>query len=191
MLTLFAIPKPFQGHIGITQRNAIGSWKQLHPDCEIILCGDDQGTEEIAAEFHVKWLPAIARNRYGTPLVSSAFEQVEKIARYPLLCYLNADIILIESFISAVQSIPFMKFLMVGQRWDVDLSKPVNFGTEEWKHDLKRYVAEKGSLHPPTGIDYFVFPRGIMGVLPPFAVGRPGWDNWLIYRAREVSRSLM
>jgi hypothetical protein len=112
---------------------------------------------------------------------------VEKIAQHPLLCYLNADIIMTGSFISAIQSIPFRKFLMVGQRWDVDISERVNFGSEGWNHHLKKYVAEKGTLHPPTGIDYFVFPRGVMGVLPPFAVGRPGWDNWLIYRARALS----
>jgi len=27
-------------------------------------------------------------------------------------------------------------------------------------------------------IDYFVYPKGIMGDIPPFAVGRPGWDIW-------------
>jgi hypothetical protein len=25
-MTLFAIPKPFVGHIGVIQRNALGSW---------------------------------------------------------------------------------------------------------------------------------------------------------------------
>lgn len=30
MLTIFATPKPFQGHVGIIQRNAIGSWVRLH-----------------------------------------------------------------------------------------------------------------------------------------------------------------
>jgi hypothetical protein len=41
-------------------------------------------------------------------------------------------------------------------------------------------------LHPSTGIDYFAFPRKLRWSLPPFAVGRPGWDNWLICRAREL-----
>lgn len=186
MLTLFSIPKPFQGHIAVIQRNAIQSWTRLHPDCEMILCGDDHGTKEAAAEFGVRYIPGIARNQYGTPLVNSAFEQVEKTARHPLLCYVNADIILMGGFISAVQSVPFGKFLMIGQRWDVDLSEPIHFGTDGWEDCLKRHIAENGSLHPPTGIDYLVFPRGVMGAILPFAVGRPGWDNWFIYRARAL-----
>jgi len=37
MLTLFTIPKAFQGHTGVIQRNAIRSWTLLRPECEIIL----------------------------------------------------------------------------------------------------------------------------------------------------------
>jgi len=29
VFTLFTIPKAFKGHIGVIQRNAIGSWAQL------------------------------------------------------------------------------------------------------------------------------------------------------------------
>lgn len=186
MLTLFAIPKPFQGHIAIIQRNAIQSWRRLHPDCEIILCGDDFGTKEAAVEFGAKYIPNIARNKFGTPLLNSAFEQAEREASQPLLCYVNADILLMNNFLSAIQSITFQKFLLVGQRWDVDLTEPWNFGTNEWERQLEKYVVTHGSLHPSTGIDYLVFPRGMIGALPPFAVGRPGWDNWFIFRARSL-----
>ena len=51
MLTIFSTPKPFQGHIGVIQRNAIGSWKQLHPDVEIVLFGDDEGAAEVVVQF--------------------------------------------------------------------------------------------------------------------------------------------
>ena len=186
MITIFSVPKPFWGHIGIIQRNAIQSWTRLYPDCEIILCGDDVGAKEAAVDFKTKYIPDIDRNEYGTPLLNFVFEQVERIASYPLLCYVNADVILMSNFILAVQSIPFQKFLMVGQRWDINLAEPLNFETDEWKEQLQKYVFMNGSLHPPAGSDYFVFPRGIIGKLPPFAVGRPGWDNWFIYRARSL-----
>ena len=51
MLTLFTIPKAFEGHSGVIQRNAIKSWTLLQPQCEIILMGDDEGTGEAAAEM--------------------------------------------------------------------------------------------------------------------------------------------
>ena len=33
-------------------------------------------------------------------------------------------------------------------------------------------------------MDYFVFRRGQLPSLPPFAVGRPYWDNWLVFQMR-------
>jgi hypothetical protein len=87
---------------------------------------------------------------------------------------------------AAMQSVRFRDFLMIGQRWDLDISEPINFEANRWEDHLKTLVAERGSLHPPTGIDYFVFPRQINWSMPPFAVGRPGWDNWLVCRAREM-----
>ena len=54
LLTIFATPKRFQGHIGVIQRNAIASWTHLKPKPEIILFGTDEGTAEIARGFGVK-----------------------------------------------------------------------------------------------------------------------------------------
>ena len=186
MLTIFSIPKPFQGHIGVIQRNAIQSWTRLHPDCEVILCGDDDGVKEAAAKFRTRHIPDVTRNEFGTPLLDSAFEKVEREASHLLLCYVNADIILRKDFLAAVQSIPFGKFLMVGQRWDVDLKEAIDFTDDGSQGCLEQLLVQQGVLHPPTGIDYFVFRRETVGNLPPFAVGRPGWDNWFIYRARSL-----
>jgi hypothetical protein len=186
MLTLFAIPKPFEGHSAVIQRNAVQSWKRLDPNCEIILCGDDPGVREAALEFKTKFLPDVCRNEYGTPLVSSAFEQAEQVATNPLLCYVNADIVLMSDFVPAVRTITFRRFLMVGQRWDLNLSQPIEFAKDDWEKHLRECIERSGSLQPPDGIDYFVFPSGTIGKLPPFAVGRPGWDNWFIYNARSL-----
>ena len=187
MLSIFSVPKPFLGHIGIIQRNAILSWSRLYPACEIILCGDEPGTKEIAAQVKAKYIPDIARNEYGTPLLDSMFDHATCTASHRLMCYVNADIILPSESIHAVQRIRFRQFLMVGQRWDLDLREPWDFDGPDWEERLHRYVADNGVLHPPSGSDYFVFPRDSeIGRLPPFSVGRPGWDNWLIYHARSL-----
>jgi hypothetical protein len=47
-MTIFAIPKPFIGQIGVIQKNAIASWTKLSPRPEIILFGDEIGTGAIA-----------------------------------------------------------------------------------------------------------------------------------------------
>ena len=39
--------------------------------------------------------------------------------------------------------------------------------------------------HACTGIDYFVFSKTTFGKLPDFIIGRPGFDNWIIWNARS------
>ena len=71
MLTVFAVPKPFAGHIGVIQRNAVRSWRALHPECQILLCGDEAGSAEAAFELGVERLLDVDTNDFGTPLLSS------------------------------------------------------------------------------------------------------------------------
>lgn len=193
MLTLSTIPKPFRGRIAIIQRNAIQSWLKLRPKCEIILFGDEDGMSEVAAEFGIRHIPNIRRNEYGTPLINVVFDIAQRISTHQLMCYVNADIILLSEFLRAAQQIHERKdrFLLIGQRWDVDLDQAWDFTRPDWETNLRAYVATVGTLHPPTGIDYFVFPRGQYCNIPSFAVGRPAWDNWLIYRTRLLHISVI
>lgn len=184
MLTIFAIPKPFRGHNNVIQVNAIRSWLCLRPQCEIILFGKDEGTAEVASQNGLRHVPDVECNEYGTPLVSSLFGAAQRLASYNTLCYVNADIILTGDFLPAISQVSKPSFLLVGRRWDIELKEPLDFENPDWERQVRALVAEKGKSHPVTGIDYFVFSRGLYSDIPPLAIGRGGWDNWLIYRAR-------
>lgn len=184
MLTIFSTPKPFRNHIGVIQSNAIQSWVLLRPQCEVILLGNEEGTDKIVAQFGIRHIPEVECNEYGTPLVSDMFKIAQDIASYPLMCYINADIILPSDFIQAIRQINNQSFLCVGQRWDVDIRAPIDFSDPDWETRLRAHVAKVGKLHTCWAIDYFVFPRGLHLDIPAFAIGRRGWDNWMIYQAR-------
>lgn len=186
MITFFSCPKPFRGHIAVIQRNAIRSWMLLRPRPDIVLVGDDEGTSEVAREFGVRYIPEVARNAYGTPLVNSLFELAQKTGSHRLLAYVNTDIILKSDFLPAISRIPWSRFLMLGQRWDLDVTRPLDFDDPDWEAKLWAEVHTRGSLHPHTGVDYYVFPMGLWGEIPPFAVGRTSYDNWLVWRARSL-----
>ncbi|MFC1900287.1 hypothetical protein ACFLYN_01700 [Chloroflexota bacterium] len=191
MLTIFTTTKPFTGLNKIIQINAIRSWLLLRPECEIIIFGDEEGTAEAAAELGVKHVPDIECNEYGTPLVSSLFSSAQHNASYSTLCYINADIILLSDFLPAIQNIDKHKFLMVGQRWDLDIDKLLEFDGSEWESRLRTKVKENGILHPKSGIDYFVYSKGLYDDMLPFAIGRTAWDNWLIFRARQLKAAVI
>jgi hypothetical protein len=184
MLTLFSVPKPFEGHIDVIQRNALESWARL-PDVEVVLVGDEPGAAEAAAEVGATHIPEVERNEYGTPLVDSVFRQVCAYSERPKLVYVNADVILFPNLLGAVRRISLPTFLMVGRRWTINVEAPLDF-SGDWHGVVREKIADHGQLDPPTGIDYFVIDRlGPLADVPPFAVGRPAWDNWMIYNARR------
>ena len=186
MLTLFSLPKPFRGHIDVIQRNALRSWTLLDPRPEVILFGDDYGTSEVARDFSFLHVPAIARNAHGTPLIGDMFAQAQRMATHDVLCYVNADILLMSDFTPAIRRLAGsrLSFLMVGQRWDMDVTEPLTLDAT-WEDRLRADISRRGVLHAVTGIDYFAFQRGMWGEIPPFAIGRSIWDEWLLFRARR------
>lgn len=186
MLTLFSIPKPFRNHIGIIQTNALRSWLKLEPRCEVILFGAEDGTAATASRFGVVHSPEVSRNEYGTPLLNDLFEKAQRIASHDLVCFVNADIILMNDFISAVKSVRTLNelFLMVGRRWNLDLHQALDFEQRDWDANLRLSVKRHGKPGLPYYIDYFVFPTGLFTSLPPFVIGRAGFDNWLLWKAR-------
>lgn len=152
-----------------------------------MLFGDEDGTERIADELGLRYVADVERNENGTPRVDSLFEKASRIAQGSILCYVNADIILMSDFAEACKKVRELdSFLMVGRRTDLEVSKPLVFSSPAWEEDLRRRVCEEGRLRPANWIDYFVFRRGLYGdTIPPFAVGRTAWDNWLIWHARR------
>lgn len=187
MLTIFTVPKPFVGHIKIIQKNAIQSWLKLSINCEIILFGDEIGVAQIAKEFNIRHISKISLNKFGTPLINEVFLKAQKVAQYQRLVYINADIILMSDFIQAVQYIKSPLFIMAGRRWDIEVKKEINFNEIDWENKLRSHIINRGKLHGFSGIDYFVFPRRLLINMPPFAVGRPGWDNCLIYHMHSIN----
>ena len=194
MFTLFTIPKSFKGHISVIQRNAIQSWKRLHPEIEIILFGTDEGTAEVSREFGLRHQPHVERNEYGTILLHSVFLKAQQVARYDAVCYVNCDILLLDDFCSALRTVTaaHKEFLMVGQRTDVDIFNPWPYTRPTWQAELREFAARHGKMRPPNWIDYFAFSRGLYGAdLPPFAIGRTHWDDWLVWKVLTAEKPVV
>jgi hypothetical protein len=186
LITLFSAPKPFTDpHIATIQRNAIRSWTLL-PDVEVILLGEETGLAEAAQDLGVRHIPEVRCNANGTPLISSMFELARQNSTGDSLCIINADMILMPDFLEAARRSRMLrdKFVLLSQRWDLDITQPLEF-TDGWQDRLSSMVHRQGSLHRPAGSDFFLFPLSTFHEIPDFAIGRAGWDNWMIYKARR------
>lgn len=172
MITIFTIQKPNSGFQGI-QQQALYSWECLKGDKEILLMNE-----------------GVKKNQYGTPLLNDAFRIASETAKYDVLLYTNADIVLTSDVFPVVSAIQdaFSSFLIVGQRTDVHNVR-IDFKLEDWEFRLRSITSIRGKLHSVCGIDYFILPKSMIQTLnmPPFAVGRPAWDNWMIGKCVELS----
>jgi len=188
MLTIFALPKPFRGHIGVIQRNAIASWTRLRPRPEIILFGNEEGAAQIAQEFGVQHLPDIPCNEYGTPLMSGMFELANSVATSNILCYINSDIMMLGDFENAIQQVAAWReqFLMTGCRTNVDLDEPEIYASADSEARLRELIRRQNLEIPIGAMDYFVFPRGLIRSFPPFTPGGGLWDNWLVRKTLSM-----
>jgi hypothetical protein len=105
-----------------------------------------------------------------------------------MLCIVNADMILMPDFLEIIRRSRFQRdlknYVLLSQRWDLDVTQPIEFNSG-WQESLRSTVYELGSLHRPAGSDFFLFPRSCYTDIPDFAIGRAGWDNWMIYKARQ------
>lgn len=186
LITFFSAPKPFtDSHIAMIQRNAIKSWTLL-PDVEVILLGEETGLAEAAKELGVRRIPNVARNDSGAPLISSMFQLARENSEGDLLCIINADMILMHDFVEAAKQVEGQrsKFVLLSQRWDYDIASPIDFA-DGWESRLREDVRKQNQLHRPAGSDFFLFPLSTFHEIPPFTIGRAGWDNWMIYKARK------
>ena len=193
MITFFTTPKPFRGHIGVIQRNAIESWKRIHPSAEVILFGDEEGAAEAASDLRIRHVPAVRRNQHGTKYLSPIFDGAQNLAHHNCLCYINCDIILLSDFRVAAERVTALdgKFLMAGQRWDTDITAPVNFYAPDWEATVSRQALQANQQRPPQWVDYFAFSRGLYGPdMPPFVL-RVFWDNWLVWKALDSGKPVI
>lgn len=186
LITLFTAPKPFTDpHIAMIQRNTLRNWTAMGEDVQVVVIGNEPGIADACRELGVLHLPDVRCNAMGTPLISSIFELGRGVNASPYLAYANADILFFSELVPVVRTLGSEKkaFLGVGQRWDLDVKETLSFAGR-WEPDLRQRLRQEGQRHGPMGSDYFIYPRQCFREIPDFAVGRAGWDNWMIFRGR-------
>jgi len=151
---------------------------------------EEKTTSKVAEEFGIRCITDPVCNEFGTPLLDDVFGRVRKTAKNEIVAQVNMDIILMDDFLKAIQRIKSIlgdkNFFMVGRRSDVDLEGEVDFTDPNWEQKIRDKILKEGKLHGSAGVDYWVFPKNFDFNPPPFIVGRPGMDSWLIFRARSL-----
>ena len=150
--------------------------------------GNEEGTAEVAQELGLRHIPEIATNEHGTPLLSDIFARARSSvsAASGLLCYVNADILLLAEFSRAVAQVQkkLDRFVIVSRRINVDVAVEIGF-EDGWQKLLRGQARRSGISGGHTAIDVFVFPKDTYRAVPNFGIGRLWFDQWLIKAARQ------
>ena len=189
-ITIFALPKAFSGDADRIQSNAFRSWMQLSPAVDVLLLGDEEGIGEFAAEHLLAHIGEIGRNSNGTPLVSDAFSLAHQVSTSPILVYCNSDVILDHSFVQAMEALAnqtqHLQWLGIGQRTDVAIDRELRFEDESQMQWLKQHCDANAQKSSHVCKEYFAFSRNLFEDVPPFAVGRGNWDNWMVASVKPM-----
>lgn len=184
MLTLFFVPKAFEGNFRIIQENAIKSWLSvIKPRPQIILLGNEKGAKDICIKYNLINIPHIKKNNFGTPLLDDIFKKAQGRASNNIMIYINSDIILTNNVdkIASKLARKFKQFLTSGRRYELQVNESINFESD-WKKPLLEKCNEN-NLRNSAWLDYFIFTKGTLKNVPSFALGRTFWDKWLLWKA--------
>lgn len=157
-LVLFTSFKPFVGNAAILQACSLANWRTILPMAQIV----NFETESANAEDYPALVNTIQLHEEG--LVPSFGAMVKGLVDHvdaDLFLYANGDILFDKTILTALRSVPPHTFLLTGQRIDRD---------------------EQGErrLHRPSGMDYFLFRRGMFANLPSVTMGRAYCDSALV-----------
>lgn len=188
-LTIFAIPKPFTGIVSTIQENAIASWASLQPHAEIFLFGDedDQRLQHVARDYGATVLP-VRINKFGTPLVNDAIQQVKKIASGQVLCYTNGDMVFGPELLQVTNDLhdqEIADWVGIGQRVELDVNEAVPMDSSAAVNKFFDRARRDGRVSSIVCKEFFVFPIHLFDAVPDFAVGRGNWDNWMVSHAKS------
>lgn len=198
-LAIVAAPKSFVGAVGEAQRNAIRSWLRLVPRPHVLLASRDPSVLAVAQEYNVDVIPDVETNTQGTPLLNSIFDLAEKRTNAEVMVFVNGDIVLFDDVPVLAQRLAaqFAEFLVIGRRTNVNatLSQKASSASSAaaW-HAIRAAAKAGGEEHTRWALDYFIFTKSLWGPpveIPPFAIGRPAFDNWLVRRAVVLGKPVV
>ena len=176
VITFYTSPRNFEPPYDVWQDNAIRSWLALKPTPQVVLIGDRETAVE-AKRLGVQF----GESDGDLPSVRHIIRAGEQRAGYPVICFLNADNVLLPTFYADIAPVvwQYERFMCIGRRTNLDVDGSIDSTSPEFAIQVEQHGTPGGW----TGLDYFIY-RGfsLADGMPDFKIGRGFYDNWLVRR---------
>jgi len=187
MLTLITTPKP----LGVPANrvaflNAIRSWVRIKPRPEILVFGGNRALIEAEGG---RWVGKFKATPHGNPYFDDFIRRAERLASNDILMYITDHLILTYDVPAVVEltSVRFPgPFVAVGRRWDLNLNAALQFNTG-WEGVLRQRTLSEGKYQSVGAKDYIMFRRPFPLEIPPFIMGYPWYDTWMVVAAMRAN----
>jgi Glycosyl-transferase for dystroglycan len=199
-LTMLCIPKSFTRESDRrTAANAWLSWlallRQIPFPNRLVVFSDEESVRATVLKIFVRTtlveFHSIATNDMGTPFLHDAIRKAAFLphARYShrhILFYSNNDIVFDSSMKDSVLKLATLTsphgFLGIGLRCEITFRQ--SFKRTELQRVISR-LQKECVMGPPYAIDFFIFNANLFIDMPPFLIGRGGFDQWMVHHALE------
>ncbi len=122
------------------------------------------------------------------------FLRGQELATHPVVCWSNADVHVHRRPDRAPpaswRAHPRPAYL-VGRRTDIEQPDAARLRAGLAGATGRAGRRPRASASRPTGSTTSCSPAGLFTELPPFAIGRPGYDPWLIWRAADLGADVI
>ncbi len=174
------------------QLSAIRSWKRALPEARVILYGNEPGLVDVCRKEKVDFGGSVKVGHDGVEIVTDIFRQAAFLAGRAGMIYLNSDILLDESARKAYTLLENLPggYLGTGRRRCL----PAWVGSALKGAELDAYlIACRKPVRwgQASSLDIFFLRDFSVETMPCFRIGQAAWDNWMIFRAREMGLSVV
>lgn len=213
--TFISVPKPIRSYQEyVRNKIAISSWLVSSPFVNVILFinQSDYGEQfnlpqeisKIFGNHRVLYSPTILTNEENVPYINDWFSRGVNISTTDFVLFINSDIIIgphwIERAEQVITLLGFKNISIFAPRIEFDLPENfsftnLNLGSKSFLEEISKYVLNSNySFYTPNGIDLFLFNKKKVKFnihsIPPFLMGWPRWDNWIIYHFIQSSETV-
>lgn len=185
-LTLFTTWIYDEEKLSLNNRT-LQNWRSLH-GINVIVFSNCSKVKLISEQAGWTVLPVI-REAAACPILPDMFLEAQRKFRSTYYGYANGDLLFTDGLMKTLEKI-FCKFqndkkiLIVGRRTNVNSSLLSGINSQ-FGDEVEDYAIKYGERFQPDALDYFItntlFP---WENFLPLAVGRRGYDNWVLAYAR-------
>ena len=174
--------------------NSLKSFEFLRSTLYVVIFADDTS---LCAGSHLSQIGLVRtsclqskpHDHFRRPTIDFILRSMlEHVASKHVAMYVNSDIILFANHFDAPYDLVRKNskaFVITGRRYDLDVTNPVDFSSEQSLRTFSRIALEQGKQHGQYGLDFFIFSYAALTMIikqgfTAFLVGIYRWDNVML-----------